>query len=73
MHVPTENKDDGIKYSFDEEIECECDQFHRYQMKIFLDFTAAIYILKSAIGNEGLHETSDGYRVACVNFGTSKS
>jgi hypothetical protein len=43
VHAPTEDKDDDIKGSFNEEIEQVFDQFPRYHMKILLgDFNAKV-------------------------------
>jgi endonuclease/exonuclease/phosphatase (EEP) superfamily protein YafD len=43
VHAPTEDKDDVIKDSFNEELEQVFDQFSRYHMKILLgDFNAKV-------------------------------
>jgi hypothetical protein len=36
LHAPTEDKDDDIKESFNEELEQVFDQFTRYHMKILV-------------------------------------
>jgi hypothetical protein len=58
VHAPTEDKDDDIKDSFNEESEQVFDQFSRYHMKILLgDFNAKggrEGIFKPIIGNESL-------------------
>jgi hypothetical protein len=72
----TEDKVDDKKDSFYEELEHVSDQFPRYHMKIMLgDFNANVGmedIFKPIIGNESLHEVSNGNGVRVVNFATSK-
>jgi hypothetical protein len=59
------------------ELEVVFDQFPKYHMKILLrDFDAKVGredIFKPTIGNESLHETSNGNEVRVVNFATSKN
>jgi exonuclease III len=77
VRAPTEDKDDDIKDSFNEELEQVFDQFPRYHMKILLrDFSAKVGrkdIFKPIIGNESLHEASNYNGVRVVNFATSKN
>jgi hypothetical protein len=77
VHAPSEDKDDDIKDSFYEELEQVFHQFPRYHMKILLgDFNAKVGredSFKPIIGNESLHEASNGNRVRVVNFATSKN
>jgi hypothetical protein len=77
VHAPTEEKYDNIKESFYEELEQVFDQFPRYHMKNMLgDFNAKVGredIFKPIIGNESLHEASNGNGVRVVNFTTSKN
>jgi hypothetical protein len=60
VHAPTEDKTDGVKDSFYEELERVFDKFPKYHMKNFLgDFNAKVGsedILKPTIGSESLHE-----------------
>jgi hypothetical protein len=66
-----------VKDSFSEELECICDKFPKYHMKILLgDLNAKIGregIFKLTIGNESLHKISNDNRVRAVNFATSKN
>jgi exonuclease III len=75
--IPCEDKGDGVKESFYEELGRVFDQFPRYDMKILLgDFNVKVRmenIFKPTIGNEGLHEISNDNRVRVVNFATSKN
>jgi hypothetical protein len=77
VHAPTEDKDDGIKDSFYEELEQVFDHFLRYHLKILLgDFNANVErenIFKPIIGNESLHEASHDNGVRVVDFATSKN
>jgi hypothetical protein len=77
VHAPTEDTDDDIKDSFYEKIEQVFDQFPRYHMKVLLgDYNAKLGmedIFKTIIGNERLHEASNGNRDRVVNFATSKN
>jgi hypothetical protein len=72
VHAPTEDKTDGVKDSFYEELERVFDKFSKYHMKILLiDFNAEIGkedIFKPTIGNESLHEISNDNGVRVVNF-----
>jgi hypothetical protein len=65
-----------VKDSFYEEVEHVFDKFHKYHMKILLDFNAKVGredIFKLTIGNESLHEISNDNGVRLVNFATSKN
>jgi endonuclease/exonuclease/phosphatase family metal-dependent hydrolase len=77
VHTPTEDEDDDIKDSFNEELEKVFDQYSRYRMKISLgDFNAKVGredIFKPIIGNESLHKASNDNRVRIVNFATLKN
>jgi hypothetical protein len=77
VHAPTEDKDDDIKDSFYKELEQVFDHFPRYYMNTLLgDFNAEIGredIFKPVIGNERLHEVSNGNRIRVVNFATLKN
>jgi hypothetical protein len=77
VHVPTEDKIDDVKGSFDEELEHVFDKFSKYHMKILLgDFNAKVgreEIFKPTIGNESLHKISNDNGVRLVNFATSKN
>jgi hypothetical protein len=71
-HSPTEDKTDGVKDSFYEELELVFDKFPKDHMKILLgDFNAKVGredILKPTIGNKSLHEISNDNGVRLVNF-----
>jgi hypothetical protein len=75
VHAPTEDKTDGVKDSFYEELERVFDKFPKYHMKILLgEFSAKVgrkNIFKPTIGNESLHEISNDNGVRLVNFATS--
>jgi hypothetical protein len=77
VHATTDNKDDGIKKSFYEELEQVIDQFPRYHIKIFLgDFNAKVGredIFKLIICNKSLHVVTNDNGVRIVNFATSKN
>jgi exonuclease III len=77
VHAPTENKTNGVKHSFYEELECVFDKFPKSHMKILLgDFNVKVGredIFKLTIGNENLHELSNENGVRLVNFATSKN
>jgi hypothetical protein len=77
MHSPCEDKGDGVKYSFIEELGCVFYQFPRYDMKILLgDFSVNVgreNIFKPTIGDDSLHEISNDSGVRIVNFATSKN
>jgi hypothetical protein len=76
-HATCEDKRGGVKDSFYEELACVFDQFPGYGMKILLgDFNAKVgrkNIFKPTIGNESLHEISNGNGVRVVKFATSKN
>jgi hypothetical protein len=73
--APTEDKSDDSMDSLCEELEQVFDHFPKYHMKILLgDFNAKLGredTLKLTIGNESLHEDSNGNGVRVVNFATS--
>jgi hypothetical protein len=77
VHAPTEDKGGVIKDSFYEELEQVLDQFPGYHMKILMgDFSVKVGredIFISIIGNETLHEASNGNGIRVVNFATSKN
>jgi hypothetical protein len=77
VHAPTEDKDDDIKDSFHKGLEQVFDQFPKYHMKILLgDSNAKVRrkdTFKIIIGNESLHEASNGNGVRVVNFATLKN
>ena len=72
VHAPREEKSDGAKDSFYEELEQVFDHFPTYHMKILLGhFNAKVgreSIFKPTIGQESLH-----HGVRLVNFATSKN
>jgi hypothetical protein len=63
VHAPTEDKTDGVKDSFYEELERIFNKFPRHHMKILLgDLNAKVDrgdIFKLTIGNENLHKISN--------------
>jgi hypothetical protein len=77
VHAPTEEKTDGVKDSFYEELEHVFDKVPKYHIKILLgDFNAKVEkedIFKLTIGNESLHQISNDNGVRLVNFATSKN
>ena len=77
VHAPTEDKDDGIKDSFYEEIERLFDQLPRYHIKILLgDFNAKVgreNIFQPTIGTECVHPESNDNGFRLVNIATSKN
>jgi exonuclease III len=77
VHAPIEDKIDDVKGSFYKELEHVFDKFLKYHMKILLgDFNAKTDgedVLKPQIGNDSLHEISNGNGVRVVNFATSKN
>jgi hypothetical protein len=77
VHAPTEDKDDGIKDSFYEELEEVSDQLPRHHMKMLMgDFSTKVgreHIFKTINGIQSLHEASDDNGVRAVNFATSKN
>jgi hypothetical protein len=42
VYTPAEDKDDDTRDRFYEKLECVVDQFHRYHMKILVDFSAKV-------------------------------
>ena len=76
VHAPSEEKSDGSKDSFDEELEQVFDHFPKYDMKILLgDFNAKVgreNIFKPTIGIESLHQDNNDNGVRIVNIATSK-
>jgi hypothetical protein len=77
VHAPCEDKSDGVKDSFYEELGRVFDQFPRYDTKIlFGDFNAKVGredIFKPTIGNESSHGISSDIGVRVVNFAISKN
>jgi hypothetical protein len=75
VHAPCEDKGNGVKDSFYEELGFVFDRFSRYDMKILLyHFNAEEgreNIFKPTIGNECLHEISNINGARVVNFATS--
>jgi hypothetical protein len=74
VYAPTEDKIDDINDRFYEELEQVFDKFPRYHMKVLLGYFNAKVgredIFKPTIGNESLHEISNGTGVRVVNFAT---
>ena len=74
MHAPSEEKIDGSKDSFYEELDKVFYHFPKYHMKIILgDFNAKVgreNIFKPTIGNESLLQDSNDNGVRIVNFAT---
>jgi hypothetical protein len=72
VHAPAEDKIDDMKDSFYDELERVFDKFPKYHMKILLrDFSATVGqedIFKPTIGNESLHEISNGNGVRVLNL-----
>ena len=72
VHAPSEEKSDGSKDSFYEELEQVFDHFPKYDKKILLgDFNAKVgreNIFKPTVGNESLHQDSNDNGVRIVNF-----
>jgi hypothetical protein len=77
LHTPYEDKGNGVKDSFYEELRCVFDRFPRYDMKILLgDFNVKVgreNIFKPTIGNKSLHEISNDTGVRVADFATSKN
>jgi hypothetical protein len=77
VHVPTEDKIDDVKDSFNEELERVFVKFPKYHINIFLgDFSARVNgedISKPTIGNESLYEISNDNGVRVVNFAVFKN
>jgi hypothetical protein len=76
-HAPCEDKSDDVKDSFCEELGRVFDQFPRYYIKLLLGSfntkVGKVDISKPTIGNESLHEVSNGNGVGVVNLATSKN
>jgi len=74
VHAPSEEKSDYSKDSLYEEMEQVFHHFHNYEMKILLgDFNAKVGredIFKPTIGNESLHQDSNGNIIRTVNVAT---
>jgi hypothetical protein len=73
VHTLSEEKRDGSKDSFDEELEQSFFyHFPKYQMKIVLGDINAKFgrenIFKPTIGNESLHQDNKNNGVGIVNF-----
>jgi len=77
VHAPSEEKSDGTKDSFYEELEQVFDHFPKYHMKILLgEFNAKVgreNTFKPTIGQKSLHQDSNDSEVRLVNFATSKN
>jgi hypothetical protein len=77
VRVPYEDKGNGVKYSFYEELGRVFDHYSRYDMKMLLDdFNAKVgreNIFEPTFGNESLHEISTDNEVRVVNFATFKN
>jgi len=76
VRAPSEEKNDGSKDSFYEELEQVFYHLPRYHMQIiFGDFNEKVgreIIFKQTVGNDSLHEDSDDNDVRIVNFAISK-
>jgi len=63
LHAPSEEKSDGSKDRFNEELEQVFDHFRKYHIKILLgDFNTKVgrdNIFKQTIGNDSLHQDSN--------------
>jgi hypothetical protein len=72
-----QDKIDIVKDSFNEELKRIFEKFPKFHKKILLrDFNAKVGredIFKPTIGNENLHEISNGNGFRRVNFTTSKT
>jgi hypothetical protein len=76
VRAPTKDKIDYVKDSLYEEFERVFCKFSKYHTKILLDFNAKVDredIFKPTIGNESLHEISNGIGVRVVSFATYKN
>jgi hypothetical protein len=77
VHAMTEDKNNAVKGSFYEKLECTFNKFPKYHMKILLgDINAKVGregIFKPTTGNESLHEISIDNGVRVVNFTTYKN
>jgi len=75
VHAPSEEKSDDSKDSFYDELEQVFDHFPKFHIKIILgNFNAKVEkkrkFFKPTIGNESLHQGSNGNGVRVVNFAT---
>jgi hypothetical protein len=68
VHAPTEDKTDDMKDSLCEHLECVFYKFPEYHTKILLDFNAKVSRedIFIPIGNESLHEISNGNGVRVI-------
>ena len=77
VRAPSEEKSDGTKDSFYEELEQVFDHFPKYHMKILLgEFNAKVgreNTFKPTIGQKSLHQDSNDNGVRLVNFATSQN
>jgi hypothetical protein len=76
VHAPCEDKSDGVKDSFYEELARVFDQFARYDMTFLGDFNAKVGredILRPTVWNKSPHEISNDNGVTAVSFATSKN
>jgi len=77
VHTQSEEKSDESKDSFYEELEQVFEHFPKFRTKILLGvFIAKVgreNIYKPTIGQESLHQDSNGNGVRLVNFATSKN
>jgi hypothetical protein len=76
VHAPTEDKIDGIKDRFYDELGQVFDQFPKHPIKIMLgDFNVKVCredIFKPTIGNQSLHQISNDNGVRVLNCATFK-
>ena len=74
MHAPSEEKSDGSKDNFYEELEQVFDHFPKYHMKILLeDLIAKVgreNSFKPTIGNESQYQDSNDNGTRIVNLAT---
>jgi hypothetical protein len=75
MFMPQQRiKIDDMKDRFYKELDCIFNKFPKYHMKVLLgDFNTEVGredIFKPTIGNESLHEMSNGNGVRMVKFAT---
>ena len=77
VHAPSEEKSDGSKDSFYEEIDQVFEHFPKYDTKVLLgDFNAKVgreNIFKLTIRNESLHQDTNDNGVRIVSFVMSKN
>jgi endonuclease/exonuclease/phosphatase family metal-dependent hydrolase len=77
MYLLQQDKIDGMKDSFCEELEYVFNKFPKYHMKMLLgDLNAKVGredIFTQEIGNESLHKIRNDNGVRVVNFATSKN